>query len=100
MNCFLSLSLQLFFFYFLSVTNSAPIITPGITFGSPLFTYRPLGTPVYYDRPYDHYYPDSYYYDGFSSHTHGYYSQQPYEYIGSDFGGLYASLGGYSPIII
>ncbi|XP_046808292.1 uncharacterized protein LOC124420175 [Lucilia cuprina] len=83
----------LLFFCLLSMAVTVPIISAGITFGSPI--YRPIGTPIYYERPYT-YYHDNYYYNGHSTYPYDY--SPNYEYVGGGIGGFHGSID-YSPYI-
>lgn len=88
----ISLSLQFLILGVLGMAVAVPIISAGISFGTPF--YRP---PVYYEQPYNHYY----HYQEIPSHHYSYgYHQNSYDYIGSGgYGGIYGSLS-VSPFLI
>ncbi|TMW46821.1 hypothetical protein DOY81_008105 [Sarcophaga bullata] len=75
----------LIFICFLSMVLSVPIISAGISFGTPIYYEHPA--TIYYERPYYSNYPSRYPYD-YPSHN--------YEYVSGGIGGFHGSIG-YSP---
>lgn len=71
----------------MTVGIAVPIISAGISFGSPL--YRPIANPIYYERPY--YNDHDYYYNGPSRYPYDY--APNYEYVSGGIGGFHGSIG-------